>query len=106
MTLNIDYDLSHKSYQTLLENRDFDIRKNLDILLESPDVNSISNEEILARYVINLISIRKELMENSELLNTNMFTLRVCRNYPFLSQITGEQFFYVAQGTMPVVTSN
>ena len=106
MTLNIDYDLSHKSYQTLLEDRDFDIRKNLDVLLESPNINNVSNEEILARYVINLISIRKELMENSELLNSNIFTLKVCRNYPFLSQISGEQFFYGAQGKMPIVTSN
>ena len=101
MTSIIDYTLSHQNYKSILEDTDFDIRKNMDILLTEPDTVNVPNEEIVARYVINLISIRKELMNDSELLSKSPYTIKICRNYPFLSEISGQQFFYVAQGTMP-----
>jgi len=101
----MDYTLSHQKYKSILEDKDFDIKKNMDILLSEPSTVNVSNEEIVARYVISLVSIRKELLNDKELLSKSTFLLKICRNYPFLSEISGERFFYIAQGTMPVENS-
>ena len=80
----------------------------MDILLANPtnSDNKITNEEAIARYVINILSIRKMIIEDRKLLSNSPFILQICKNYPFLSSINGEQFFYVAQGAMPTETTN
>ena len=52
MTSNMDYTLSHQKYKSILEDKDFDIKKNMDILLSEPSTVNVSNEEIATRYVI------------------------------------------------------
>ena len=95
----IDLAKAHEHFKKLVENKDFDINGNLDLLLNNQ--NNLENEEIVARYVINMLSIKDIIVENKENLTNSKFMLQVCKNYPFLSSIEGEQFVYVAKGVMP-----
>lgn len=91
----INYHDSHIKYKSIMENDNFDIKNNLDILLND---NNLPPEEVLARYVIILISIRKDIMQDSTILSKSQFALKICHDYPFLSEISADKLFYVAQG--------
>ena len=99
MPAMIDLEKSHQNYRNFMKNKDFNLKDNLEILLNSSD--TIENEEIVARYVINLLSITDMLIENKDNLSKSQFMLQVCKNHPFLSSIEGEEFVYVAKGTRP-----
>jgi len=81
---------------------DFNLLKiseeNFNILLES---SQLSQDEVVARYVLNLMNIKDIIIENKDKLSKSLFILKICQKYPFLSSLDGRQFFYVAEGIMP-----
>ena len=65
MTSNIDYTLSHENYKSILEDKDFDIKKNIDILLSEPNtVNCYQKVPILLKFA-EIILFYLKLVVNS-----------------------------------------
>lgn len=94
----MDLDNCHIIFKRLTQNKEIDLQENFNILLES---SQLSQDEVVARYVLNLINIKDIIIENKDKLSKSLFILKICQKYPFLSSLDGRQFFYVAEGIMP-----